>query len=56
MFILLKLKDSKLFIFTNGLFANNKDLSSQLSFVIVLATEHCTGKGYNFKICSNIIH
>jgi hypothetical protein len=28
MFVPLKLKDSKLFIFTNRLFANNKDLSS----------------------------
>lgn len=55
-FVLLKLKDSKLFIFTNGSFANNKDLSSQLRFVIVLATEHRTGEGHDFEIYGNIIH
>jgi hypothetical protein len=55
-FVPLKLEDSKLFIFTDGSFANNKDLSSQLGFVIVLATEHRTGKGHDFEICGNIIH
>jgi hypothetical protein len=55
-FVPLKLKEVKLFIFTDGSFANNKDLSSQLRFVIVIATEHRTGEGHNFEIHGNIVH
>ena len=48
---------TKLFIFTDGSFANNKDLSSQLGFVIVLATERrTTGDNYSFEIQGNIVH
>ncbi|KAF2708226.1 hypothetical protein K504DRAFT_477647 [Pleomassaria siparia CBS 279.74] len=39
----LNLNRTKLFIFTNRSFANNKDLSSQLSFLIVLANKNRTG-------------
>lgn len=55
-FVPLQLSCTKLFIFTDGSFANNKDLSSQIGFVIVLATEHRTGDGHNFTIYGNIIH
>jgi hypothetical protein len=55
-FVPLKLDEIKLFIFTDGSFANNKDLSSQLGFVIVLATEQRTGEGYDFEIYGNIVH
>ena len=52
----MKLDRTKLFIFTDGSFANNKDLTSQLGFIIVLATEERTGDGHNFKIYGNIVH
>ena len=53
-FIPIKLKAAKLFVFVDGSFANNKDLSSQIGFVIVLANEtHCEGE---FKIKGNILH
>jgi hypothetical protein len=55
-FIPLQLDRAKLFIFTDGSFANNKDLSSQLGFLIVLGNEHRTGEDYNVKIAGNIIH
>ncbi|KAF2708143.1 hypothetical protein K504DRAFT_477587 [Pleomassaria siparia CBS 279.74] len=51
-----RLDRTKLFIFTDGLFANNKDLSLQLSFLIILVNERCTGDGDSFKIYSNIIY
>ncbi|XP_044724871.1 uncharacterized protein HRG_02767 [Hirsutella rhossiliensis] len=33
------LEAAKVFVFTDGSFANNKDLSSQIGFVIIIATE-----------------
>ncbi|KAI0996915.1 hypothetical protein K3495_g11268 [Podosphaera aphanis] len=53
-FIPLKLKHAKLFTFVDGSFANNKDLSSQIGFVIVLANESMEKD--EFKICGNILH
>jgi hypothetical protein len=54
-YVPLDLARAKLYIFTDGSFANNKDLSSQLGFIIVLATE--TGRTENdFEIQGNIIH
>jgi hypothetical protein len=55
-FVPLQLEEAKLFIFTDGSFANNKDLSSQLGFVIVIASERCTGEGHDFEILGNIVH
>ena len=46
----------KMFIFTDGSFANNKDLTSQLGFIIVLANEYRTEEGNDFEIYGNIIH
>ncbi|KAH9991518.1 hypothetical protein F4779DRAFT_623696 [Xylariaceae sp. FL0662B] len=53
-YVPLDLNNTKLFIFTDGSFANNKDLSSQLGFIIVLATEDRSDT--NFEIYGNIIH
>lgn len=48
------LKSAKLFVFVDGSFANNKDLSSQLGCELVIATER---EGENsFTIRGNIIH
>ncbi|KAI0398644.1 hypothetical protein F4802DRAFT_611456 [Xylaria palmicola] len=49
---------TKLFVFTDGSFANNLDLTSQLGFIIVLATESRTKDPTNldFEIQGNIVH
>ncbi|KAL0929476.1 uncharacterized protein CTRU02_204398 [Colletotrichum truncatum] len=46
---------TKMYIFTDGSFANNTDLSSQLGFVIVLA-EETARTTTDFEINGNIIH
>lgn len=53
-YIPLNLDSAKLFVFVDGSFANNVDLSSQIGYVIVLANEK-TNKG-SFKITGNIVH
>jgi hypothetical protein len=50
------LSTMKLFIFTDGSFANNKDLSSQIGFIIVLGTERRTRDGDSFEVKGNIVH
>lgn len=44
----------KLFIFVDGLFVNNKDLSSQFGYVIILANKDLLDS--TFEISGNIIH
>ena len=54
-FVPLDLERTKLYVFTDGSFANNTDLTSQLGFIIVLAME--TGRTRkDFDICGNIVH
>jgi hypothetical protein len=38
-YILLELAIAKFFVFVNNLFANNKNLSSQIRYVIILANK-----------------
>jgi hypothetical protein len=38
-YILLELATAKLFVFVDGSFANNKNLSSQIRYIIILANE-----------------
>jgi hypothetical protein len=38
-YILLDLATAKLFVFVDGSFANNKDLSSQIGYKIILANK-----------------
>jgi hypothetical protein len=38
-YILLELAIAKLFVFVNSLFANNKNLSSQIRYIIILANK-----------------
>src|SRR6266571_3750816 len=53
-YIALDLKYIKLFIFINSSFVNNKDFSSQISYLIILINKT---KGNNeFAIKGNIIH
>ena len=53
-YIALNLATVKLFIFVDSLFANNKDLSSQISYEIILANE--TTWEEEFEIKDNLIY
>ncbi|KAH8193590.1 hypothetical protein TruAng_012245 [Truncatella angustata] len=54
-FIPLDLARTKLYVFTDGSFANNRDLSSQLGFIVVLAQEiHRTKQEMTLR--GNIVH
>ncbi|KAM4063983.1 polyprotein [Hirsutella rhossiliensis] len=46
---------SQIFVFTDGSFANNKDLSSQIGFVIIIANETAQSTD-SFSIRGNILH
>ncbi|KAM4056999.1 polyprotein [Hirsutella rhossiliensis] len=53
-YVPLAFSTAKLMVFTDGSFANNKDLSSQLGFVIVLANEEQSPA--DFTIRGNVLH
>ena len=53
-FVPFDIRKASLFVFVDSSFANNKDMSSQLGFVIVLGTETRTPEG--FRIRGNIVH
>uniref|UniRef100_A0A8H7N2W5 Uncharacterized protein n=1 Tax=Bionectria ochroleuca TaxID=29856 RepID=A0A8H7N2W5_BIOOC len=56
-FIPLNLHNLKLYIFTDGSLANNRDMSSQIGFIIVLGTEiKVEGQEPAFKLVGNILH
>jgi hypothetical protein len=56
-YVPLDLATAKLFVFVDGSFANNKDLSSQLGFLIILANESANENEFNeFAIRGNLIH
>jgi hypothetical protein len=56
-YIPLDLARTKLFVFVDGSFANNKDLSSQIGYLIILANETVTENNYSdFEIKGNLIH
>ena len=50
------LSTAKLFVFVDGFFANNKDQSSQIGYVIVVANKHLHANTNEFTIKSNTIH
>ena len=54
-YIPLDLRTIKLFVFINGSFTNNKDLSSQIRYKIIIATE-ITLQEEEFTILGNLIH
>jgi hypothetical protein len=51
----LDLKDLKLFVFVDGSFANNHDLTSQLGYLVILANE-TMGTSDTFQLVGNLIH
>ncbi|KAI0994393.1 hypothetical protein K3495_g13789 [Podosphaera aphanis] len=53
-YVPLNLNTCKLFVFADGSFANNKDLSSQLGYVVILANETCQEE--EFTLQGNLIH
>jgi hypothetical protein len=55
-YVPLTLQDAKLFIFVDGSFANNRDLSSQIGYVIVLGNESTDTDNSNFTLTGNIVH
>ena len=50
------LSNTKLFVFVNGSFANNKSQSSQIGYVIILANEHLHANINEFTIEGNTIY
>jgi len=54
-FVPVDLSTAKIFVFVDGSFANNQDLTSQLRFVIILANEVMTS-GCKFTLTGNVIH
>jgi hypothetical protein len=57
-YIALDLECTKLFVFVDGSFANNKDFSSQISYLIILAneTETISTETNEFVIKGNLIY
>jgi hypothetical protein len=55
-FLPLQLATAKLFVFVDGSFANNKDLTSQLGYAIILANEENNDGTNEFTITGNLIH
>lgn len=54
-YIPINLKDAKIFVFVDSSFANNRDLSSQIGFIIILGNEY-PSQDNKFKILGNLIH
>ena len=55
-YIPIDIATAKLYVFVDGSFANNKDLSSQIGFVIMLSNEVITNPAPSFNIQGNLIH
>ncbi|TAQ83776.1 hypothetical protein B7494_g7905 [Chlorociboria aeruginascens] len=53
-YIPLVLESAKLYVFVNGSFANNQDLSSQIKYLIILANE--TKSEQTFTLRGNLVH
>ncbi|KAF2022611.1 hypothetical protein EK21DRAFT_105692 [Setomelanomma holmii] len=54
-YVTVDLTEAKLMVFVDGSFANNKDLSSQIGFVLTLVNES-TDTNNTFTIRGNVIH
>ncbi|KAF1967349.1 hypothetical protein BU23DRAFT_583887 [Bimuria novae-zelandiae CBS 107.79] len=54
-YIPITLINAKLIVFVDGSFTNNKDLSSQLGFILMLINKSINSDN-TFIICGNIIH
>jgi hypothetical protein len=56
--VILDLNKAKIYVFVDGSFANNKDLSSQIGFIIILANENEDENTGNdeFNLYGNLIY
>ncbi|KAK1912598.1 hypothetical protein P3342_004534 [Pyrenophora teres f. teres] len=54
-YVPIKMEDLKLYAMVDASFANNKDMSSQIGYVIILGNEVTSSDG-SFKIRGNIVH
>ncbi|CAE7021550.1 Polyprotein [Pyrenophora teres f. teres] len=54
-YVPVKMEDLKLYAMVDASFANNKDMSSQIGYVIILGNEVTSSDG-SFKIRGNIVH
>ncbi|TKW54420.1 hypothetical protein CTA1_12862 [Colletotrichum tanaceti] len=55
-YIPLDLSTVKIFVFVDGSFANNADLSSQIGLVILIANEEVDEYNGTFTIKGNMLH
>jgi hypothetical protein len=55
-YITLDLKCTKLFVFVDSSFVNNKDFSSQISYLIIIANETASAETDEFAIKGNLIY
>ena len=55
-YVNLDLKHTKLFVFVDRLFANNKDLSFQIRYEIILINETISTISDLFKLRGNLVH
>ncbi|KAK6218082.1 hypothetical protein QIS74_02513 [Colletotrichum tabaci] len=56
-FVPLDLSSAKLFVFVDGSFANNRDMTSQLGFIIILGNEEpINGHDDAFTLTGNVVH
>ncbi|KAI1653193.1 hypothetical protein F4813DRAFT_383489 [Daldinia decipiens] len=49
-------QDLRLYVFVDGSFANNKDMSSQIGYIVVLGNERPTDHDNEVRLTGNIIH
>jgi hypothetical protein len=50
------LETTRLYVFVEGSFADNKDFTSQLGFAIILANEDEINDRHEFSITENLLH
>ena len=55
-YIAIDISTAKLFVFVDGSFANNRDLSSQIGYTVVLGNETRNLDGTQYTLHGNIIH
>jgi len=54
--VILDLNKAKIYVFVDSSFANNKDLSSQIGFIIILANENENTGNDEFNLYGNLIY
>lgn len=55
-YIFINFKKTKLFVFVDGFFANNKNLNLQIGFIIILGNKNCDEQKIGFRVIGNILY